>query len=444
MTYEEAIKFINTRSAFSTKESLEQISLLLEALGNPHKNLKFIHVAGTNGKGSVSKMCSEILKNSGYTVGLFVSPSIVSFCERFQINNVMISQEKFVQIAQRVIGFVDELKWRGYDITQFEIITAIGIVYFYESGCDVVCLEVGMGGKLDSTNIISKPLVALITAIDYDHTAYIGDTISEIAYEKSGIIKRDTDVVVYPYMNQDAIDMISEKCKFTYSNLHIPDVSAIQVEAMTALSTKFTYEGVNYKLGLVGEHQAYNAVIVIEAMKILSSKGFIISGEIIKRTLKSIRFHARFQVIYLEKFRSSFTNVIKKPAIEPIAILDGSHNQHSFAGLYKTLQATDLDKKPTRVLVIGMLKDKDVTSSLDTILPLFNKVIAVPAEDTSRSMKPEKIAEKAKGKCEEIYVENSVQAGVEKAYDLAKENGLIIIAGSLHLATKVLELYTEN
>lgn len=444
MTYEEALKFINTRGAFNTKGSLEQISLLLEALGNPHKNLKFIHVAGTNGKGSVSKMCSEILQKSGYTVGLFVSPSVVTFCERYQVNNQMISKEKFVQVAEKVIGYVDALKWRGYEITQFEVITAIGLEYFNQLQCDIVCLEVGMGGNLDSTNIIDTPLVALITAVALDHTMFLGENIAEIAYEKAGIIKENTDVVTYPTQDEMALAMIMEKCNRTGSRLVVPNVSNIQVTDITALNTRFSYDGTKYKLGLVGQHQAYNATMVIEAMKILNNKGFNIEDSNIKSTLKSVRFNARFQVLYLDKYRQDFTKPTRKPVAEPITILDGSHNHHSFEGLSKTLSTTDLDKKTFRILVIGMLKDKDIQSSLDVILPQFNKMIAVPVDDSPRSLKPEKIAEKAKGKCQEIYVEDSVQAGIEKAYELAKDDGVIIIAGSLHLATTVLELYNKN
>lgn len=441
MTYKEAVTFIYGRSLFNTQHSLEQMTLLLEALENPHKKLQFIHISGTNGKGSVSKMCSAILENSGYKVGLFVSPCVVDFCERFQVNNTMISHEEFVEISTRVINCVEELKWKGYNITQFEMITAIGLLYFAHSECDIVCLEVGLGGKLDSTNIIDTPLVAIITAIALDHTKFLGDTIEKIALEKAGIIKENTDVVTYPLQLSDALVVIMQQCHQTNSKLVIPNSSNILISEITALTTRFSYDDVKYRLGLVGVHQAYNCSMVIEAMKILNKKGFTIEDSVIKNTLKSVRFFARFQVLNLEKHRINFITPARKPTVEPITILDGSHNSHSFGGLSRTLKITRLDQKPYRILVIGMLKDKDVELSLETILPHFNKMIAVPVEGNNRGIDVNTLGDLAKGKCEEIYIENSIQAGVEKAYALAKEEGVIIIAGSLHLATKVLELY---
>lgn len=441
MSYEEIIKYIYSRKAFGTNFDLEQITLLLEALGNPQNELKFIHIGGTNGKGSMGKMCSEILQQSGYTVGLFVSPSVIDFCERFQINNQMITREKFMQVANKVINLVEEFKWRGYEITQFELITAIGIEYFHQLKCDIVCLEVGMGGNIDPTNVISTPLVTIITAIALDHTAYLGDTIEKIAYEKSGIIKQNADVITYPKQDEDALAMIMQKCNYTNSRLVIPNISNIQISEITALNTHFIYDNISYKLGLVGEHQAYHATMVIEAMKILSQKGFFIEDSVIKKCFRKIKYNARFQILNLDKFRNDFVKPTRKPTVEPITILDGSHNHHSFEGLSKTLRATELDKKTFRILVIGMLKDKDVEGSLDTILPHFNKVIAVPVDDTPRSMSVTKLASLAKGKCDEIYVESTVQCGIEKAYELAKDDGLIVISGSLHLCTHVLELY---
>lgn len=444
MTYKEAVKYIQTRSPISSQKSLEQITLLMESLGNPHKQLRYIHIAGTNGKGSVGKMCTDILINSGYTVGTFVSPSVIDFLERFQVNGKMISQADFIRIAEKVIKASDELKWRGYETTQFELITAIGIEYFKESSCDIVCLEVGMGGKLDPTNIIPRPSVAIITAVHLDHVAYLGDTIEEIGYEKSGIMKRDGDVIVYPLMHNDALDMIKERAKFTFAKLNIPDAENVEVEEITAKNTKFSYEGVDYRLGLVGDHQAYNAVIVIESMKVLQRKGFEISPDIIKSTLRSMKFIGRFHLLNLEKYRTTFTKIVKKPANEPIVILDGSHNYHAFEALSNTIVKTHLNLRQNRILVIGMLKDKDIDNSLKSIIPHFNKVICVPVEGNARSRSAEGLAKKAKLLCSEVYAEETLQSGVELAYSLAKDDGLILICGSLHLCTNTLKLYGEG
>lgn len=444
MTYEESIKYILTRGVFSSQKSLEQIEFLLEHLGNPHKKLKFIHIAGTNGKGSVGKMCSEILQSAGYKVGLFVSPSVIDFRERFQANNEIISIEKFMEISVKIISLVESLKWRGYEITQFEIITAIGIEYFYQEQCDIVCLEVGLGGNMDPTNIIDTPLVAIITAIALDHISLLGDTIEKIACEKAGIIKENTDVVTYPSQSKETLDIITDKCNLTNSRLVVPDETAIKVSTITVLSTKFSYNKTKYKLGLIGAHQVYNATIVLEAMKILNTKGYNITDEVIQTTLKDVRFNARFQVLKLNKFNSDFSKPSRQPKIEPIIILDGSHNQHSFEALYNNIKATGLDTKTFRILVIGMLKDKDVQESLNTILPLFNKIIAVSLNENPRGMSATEIAKKAEGKCHEIYIEPSIKEGIEKAYELAKDDGFIAIAGSLHLSTKVLELYNNS
>ena len=210
LTYDEALRFIHSRDCFGSNLGLLRIEKLTQALGNPQKGLKYIHVGGTNGKGSTCTMLSEIMISQGYRTGLFTSPYVVDFCERMQIDGEMISHEELAALTEKVKPVVEELDVQGICATEFEVVTAIAFLYFARNNCDIVILEVGLGGKLDSTNVIDRPLASVITSISLDHTEILGDTVGKIAQEKCGIIKQGAVTVAYPQMDAQALEVIEK------------------------------------------------------------------------------------------------------------------------------------------------------------------------------------------------------------------------------------------
>ena len=228
MNCNEAIEYIHSLEKFGIKPGMERIRALCDKLGNPQKNLRVIHVAGTNGKGSTSTMISNILCKNGFNTGLFISPYVTDFRERIQYNGNMIEKAELAQCVEKVKAATDELSIEGIHPTEFEAITATAFLYFEEKKCDFVVLEVGLGGRLDSTNVIDTPCVSVITSISLDHTAILGDTIEAIASEKCGIIKCGAETVAYPFQNEKAMEIIKNTCAERCNVLHVPDFKLLK------------------------------------------------------------------------------------------------------------------------------------------------------------------------------------------------------------------------
>lgn len=285
--YKEALDYIHGTRKFGCKLGLENIRTLLSMLGNPHKKLKYVHVAGTNGKGSTVAFISSILIESGYKTGIFISPYIERFTERIRVNREEISKEDLARITGIVKAKVDEMLMNGlFHPTEFEIVTAIAFQYFYEMKCDVVVLEVGLGGRFDSTNVIDDSLVSIITSVSYDHMAILGDTLSKIAFEKAGIIKNNSDVVLYT-QDKEVEKVVEDACSASNSTLHKVKFEGIQVVYYDIEGQIFNF-GVykNLKIKLLGAHQFKNAVVALEACKILAYKGYKITEETVKGVWK--------------------------------------------------------------------------------------------------------------------------------------------------------------
>lgn len=419
MTFEEAENYIHSRMRVQTggESSISKIKKLMTLLGNPQDTLKFIHISGTNGKGSTTKMSSSILQNAGYKVGMFISPFIVEFRERFQVNGEMISKEMFVDIAKKVFPLVDNLEHDGVYITEFQLVTAMGFEFFNRMDCNIVCLEVGIGGRLDVTNIINPPLLNIITSISLDHINILGDTIKQIAYEKAGTIKNNCSVVTYPLQDAEAILEIEKKVDETNSTLVIPNKSDIIIESCSLDGSKFKYCDENYELSLIGEHQVYNAVAVIEGIKLLNSKGFYISNEHITNSLKTVSFPARFEVIF------------NKPYI----VVEGSHNVGSFQALSNNIRM--INKTP-KIIVMGMMADKDISTIMKNLCEV-DTIITVPIDFIPRAIEPSKLAVFAREVCKDVCSFDNLEDGIQKALSLAGEDGLIVFCGSFYLSTNV-------
>lgn len=338
MNCKEAIEYIHSVSWTFTKPGLERISALCEKLGNPQKELRFIHVAGTNGKGSFCSMLDSVLRKAGYKTGLFTSPYIKDFNERMQFCGNNIADEELAEITEYIRPIADRMEDKP---TEFELITAIGFEYFKRKQCDIVILEAGMGGRLDSTNIIESSLLSVITGISLDHTAFLGDTVEKIAAEKAGIIKPN-GAVLYGGNSVSAEAVIKAKADEMGADYHFADKSSLRIVSSDLTGSSFDYLGYrSLRLSLLGLYQPQNAANVISAVEILRSKGMNISEEALREGLLSARWPARFEVI----------------SREPLIIFDGAHNPEGIDTAVESIKHYFGDTKVA--ILTGVMRDKD-------------------------------------------------------------------------------------
>lgn len=419
MNYKDTLERIHSLNKFGSRPGLDRINMLLERMGNPEKDLKFLHVAGTNGKGSVCAVASSVLRESGYKTGLFISPYITDFCERIQINNEPISHEKLSEVAGYVFSLVDELNKNDIIITEFEFVMAVAFEYFKRERCDIVVLEVGLGGRLDSTNVIDPPLCGAITRIGLDHTDILGDTEEQIAKEKCGIIKKGTRVVSSP-QTDDVKKVIEDTCKDFNVSLTFSDSLSLSVLSESIDGTSFVYKDTEMTLPLLGEHQVQNLKTALCALEELKASGFEnVTADTIKSGVESSVNPARFEVI----------------SKDPYLIIDGAHNpdgMSTFASAVKKYL-----KKDKGVLIIGMLADKDSRSSLKYIEGLFKDVYTVPINNP-RAMTSKEMASLCKEYFDNVTPCENVSQVLIKALQKAKENNThICVCGSLYLAGEI-------
>lgn len=418
MTYENALKYVNSFLQFGIKPGLERVKLLLEMLGNPQKDLKFVHVAGTNGKGSTCTFISSILKASGLKTGLFTSPFIVDFRERFQINGNMISEKEFVDILECIIPFVKKMPNNGSAITEFELITVIAFLWFAKENCDVVVLEVGLGGRFDATNVIESALVSVITSISYDHMNILGDTLEKIAYEKAGILKPNGSTVLYPKQEEAVFSTVKNVAEDLKNEIIIPDLDSLSEMKTDLLGTKFNYMNESFEINLSGQHQVYNAITAISVARKLAELGFGISNNDIKVGLKNANFTSRFEIL----------------SKKPLVILDGTHNSGGAKVLADAIREYLGGKRI--IAIVGMLKDKDVEKVLLEVSPLVSEFIAVQPENP-RAMSIAELSaliKKYNKNC--VDAENLYQA-VNLAYEKLDNDSVILVFGSLYLASQI-------
>lgn len=413
MNYEDSVKYIHSLLKFGMNLGLRRISALLKELGNPQEKLEFIHVAGTNGKGTTSTMLSSILCAAGKKTGLFTSPYVFDFCERIQINNKNIPHDDLSRVVEKVKNACDRLSSKGTEPTEFEAITAAAMLYFYEQKCDAVVLEVGLGGRYDSTNIIPCPKAAVITSISLDHTKILGDTVEKIAAEKCGIIKNGGTVITTSEQNEKALSVIKDTVRVKNGRLLIGDVSAAEILSEDIFGTEISYNGLTVKIPLVGRHQVENTVGVITAARALG-----ISDEFIKKGIESTVIHARMEII----------------SRSPVIMLDGGHNPECAAALENVLVRFAGDKSITAL--IGMMADKDAKDYLAAILPhcktaVFTKPSNPRAEDEAELLR--------EGECfckDAVSVKDPKDA-YKKARSLVKNGGMLLVCGSFYLLSDI-------
>lgn len=415
--YSDAVSYINDKEKFGSRLGLDSIGKLLEFLGNPQDRLKIIHIAGTNGKGSTSSYISNCLIEAGYNVGLFTSPFLERFNERIQINGKDIPDEDLGLITSLIKKAADKMVEEGLEHpTTFEIVTAIAFAYYAERSPDYVVLEVGLGGRFDSTNIIKTSLASVITTIDFDHIKELGDTLGKIAYQKAGIIKEDGIVISYP-QEDEATEVIKAVAKEKNAQVYIsPDIEIIQE---TNRGSIFNYgygedELRDIKIGMIGHYQNFNAALAITTLLVLRNKGKVqISNNDIYSGLEKTRWKGRLEVIR-EK---------------PTFLIDGAHNMQGIKNLAKALKLFNYKRL---ILGIAILKDKDVDHMVEELAGMANEIVVTEA-NIPRKMEAEELGEKISKYNKKIHIEKDIEEAVKKALDLAESDDLIVFGGSLYL-----------
>lgn len=412
MNYTEALEFIHSINWMGSKPGLERTTQLLDMLGNPQKELKFIHIGGTNGKGSTASMLSSILTKAGYRTGLYTSPYINRFNERMKINNVDISDEDVAELATLIKPMTDRMT----DVpTEFEMITGVAMEYFRRNHCDIVILEVGLGGELDSTNVIDTPELAIITAMGYDHTRELGSTMTEIATAKGGIIKEGGDVVIYG-QDAEAEAVFRKIAAEKHATIRKPDFSKLTAKEYGLDGQVFdygTYE--NIKIPLIGSYQLKNAAVVLTAVEALRAKGWNLTDETVRTGLAETFWPARFEVL----------------SKDPVFIVDGGHNPHGIQGTAESLKRLFPGKKFT--FVTGVMADKDVEHILNLVVPLAERFVTV-CPNNPRAMKADVLAQRISALGVEAVPAESVEAGVKQAIAEAGEDGVVCALGSLYMS----------
>ncbi|MEG2851528.1 MAG: folylpolyglutamate synthase/dihydrofolate synthase family protein [Hydrogenoanaerobacterium sp.] len=423
MNYDEALEYIHAHKRFSGAPTLARMRKLMYLLGNPQSSLRFVHIAGTNGKGSTTAMTAAVLKNAGFKTGQYVSPFVLCFCERMQINGKMISENELAEIAEAVRRCEEVLAKKGESCrpTEFEVVTAIAFVWFARQKCDIVCLEVGLGGRFDATNVIEPPAVQIITAISLDHTAILGDSVEKIAYEKSGIIKGAT-VICYPLQPTNALAVIMEQCALCGASLIQPNINSVQHLGTSFFEPRFNYGGLTLQPSLLGEHQTCNAITVVEACRALRTVGFGISDENICNGIANTVFPARLEPL----------------SREPVILLDGAHNPGGAEALESALLTLKSEGYKSLTVLMGMLEDKDWQHSVERIARCADSFIAV-TPCNPRALAAEALAEHARLFCAHGMCAQSVASAAEAAARQLPRTGggALVVCGSLYLAAQL-------
>ena len=428
MRYEEAMKYITEVGNFGSNYGLERTYKLLEYLSNPEKDLKFIHIAGTNGKGSTTSMIAEILMGAGYKVGMYTSPFIEEFEERIQINRNNIPKEKLASLMDEVKAAVDKVIEDGYSHpTEFEIITVLMLLYFKKENIDFGVIEVGLGGTLDSTNVIT-PVLQVITSISFDHTNLLGNTLEEIAGEKAGIIKSGIPTVIYP-QKAEALKVIENKCSEMNSKLYIANCDNFKFE--NVVNEDRPYQLLKYNnevdilLPLLGEHQITNLSVAMTAIEVLNNINItnILLDSIVK-SIKKVKWKGRLEVL----------------SKNPYVVIDGAHNIQGIETLSRNIKK--YFKYENLYLILGILADKDVEEMIKVIAPMAKKIYAV----TPNSIRAE-LAEDLKREIIKYNENCEAYDDYKEAYltaiNDANENDFVLASGSLYMIGDMRKIIRE-
>ena len=427
MNYKEARVYLDEVSKYGSVLGLESMRELLRRLGDPQNELKFIHISGTNGKGSVLAYLSTILSGAGYRTGRYISPTLFSYRERIQVDGEYIEKESLACHVTAIAAAAEDMQKAGLPSpTVFEIETALAFLYFKEKRCDIVTLEVGCGGLLDATNVITTTLMEVIASISMDHTDLLGDTLAKIAAQKAGIIKPDT-MVVSAQQKSEAAQVIEDTCKEQHCTLQMVDESKISNVHYGAEGQTFSYKTwENVAISLAGSYQIKNAALALEGVEALRKLGYALSDQQVREGLLHTAWRGRFTTLRRD----------------PTVIIDGAHNPAAALELKESLERYFPGK--TLYYVMGMFKDKDYAQVIDLTAPLARHIITVETPGNPRAMPARELAE-AVGKVNpSVEWADSVAHGVEKALAMAGKEDAVIVFGSLSFLGEAADAVNEK
>ena len=410
MNITETLDYIHSVCWKGMMPGLERITELLAKMGNPEKDLKFIHIAGTNGKGSTAAMTASILRKAGYCTGLYTSPFIYQFGERMQVNGEMISDEELIEITEQVKPLADAM---AENPTEFELITAIAFEFFKRRGCDIVVLEVGLGGLLDATNVIGTPEVAVITNIGLDHTDILGNTLEEIAFNKAGIIKENGHAVIY--RGTPGVEAVFENaCQERNTKLKKANFDGLKLKSHDLFEQVFDcgdYKDIH--LPLLGDHQLHNAAVVLAIAETLQETGWNITLENIYDGIRDVSWPGRFDIV----------------CRDPLFIIDGGHNPQCLEALVKNIQDYLTGRRV--IGLTGVLADKDYGDMYKPVMPYIEQFVCVTPPNPRRLM-AEELAQHLQNVGATATPCDTIPDGVKKALELAGSDGVVLCFGSLY------------
>ena len=431
MTYNEARVYLDEVSKYGSVLGLDTIRALLDELGNPQEDLRFIHIAGTNGKGSVLAYISTILSEAGYRIGRYVSPTVVSYLERIQIDSQWIPKEDFAELVELAQKAIAKMETKGLGSpTVFEVETAIAFLYFRKCSCDFVVLETGLGGVLDATNIVKNTEIAAFASISMDHMGFLGNTLTEIAENKAGIIKAGCEVVTNA-QKPEAMEVLQKKADELGCQLNAIDLSKAKYLKESWEGQRFSYGDEIFQIQMAGRYQMENALTAYEAIQALRRRGYHISNEAVENGFAKTKWIGRF-------------SWIRK---EPLFIVDGAHNADAAIRLRESVE----ELLPNRrfIGIMGVFKDKEYEQIVETMAPLFEKIYTVNLPDTGRTLDAETLKQTIENCCKDmseaevqertVTAVGDIEKAVNLALDEAGEDDAILAFGSLSYLGRVIE-----
>ena len=414
MNYEEARNYLDQVSKGGSVLGLDNMRELLNRLGNPQDRLKFIHIAGTNGKGSVLAYLSTILTETGYRTGRYISPVLFSYREKIQVDEKMIGREDLARLTAAIKKAAEDMKkTHTGEPTIFEVETALAFLYFAEQNCDIVVLETGLGGALDATNVITTSVLEVIASVSMDHMDFLGDTLDKIALQKAGIIKPHTRVVS-ALQKPEAMEVIEETCRKQECVLNTADPGQVTDISHGYDRQKFSYkQWKDMEISLMGSYQLTNAALALEAVDSLRNLGYRLEDQAVYRGMKRAVWRGRFTVI----------------SREPVIVMDGAHNPAAAEELKKSLELYFPDKK--LFYIFGMFRDKDYKKVTEITAPLADHIITVETPDNPRALSAKKLKDTVEKINPSVEAAESIRSAVRRTMEQAREEDVIVIFGSL-------------
>ena len=411
MTLEQALEYIHSNYWNGGTFGLGRTYELLEKMGNPQENLKFIHIAGTNGKGSTASMSASILRQAGYAVGLYTSPYIFRFNERMQVDGECITDEEVIELVEELKPLAQSME---SEPSEFEFVTCMAFEFFKRRKCDIVCLEVGLGGEFDSTNVIAPPVAAVMTNIGLDHVELLGDTLEKIAETKSKIIKEGCQAIIY--REPETVEAVFEaRCKEVGATLTKADFDTINLRSASLEGQVFDWGNLKeLHLPLLGQHQLKNAAVVLSLMRVLQKNGWNITEEQIRKGLESVSWPGRFELV----------------AREPLFIVDGGHNPQCIEALVANVRDY-LDGRHLTILT-GVLGDKDYHAMYQDMAPFASEFVTI-TPDNPRAMSAEDLKTYLQQFGKPVTACKDAAEGVATAKALAGKDGVVLAYGSLYM-----------